>query len=117
MKRKKRVRTSEVLPAASEPISDPDMLAPAELPSAQSLESENKAPSRFSGFDGIMSIMGKVQQFWGIFQQIQPAFKMVGSLMGPKAFVSSMPSKKTRVKSKTSRKRSRLDAARRLKSK
>ncbi|MDQ8737193.1 hypothetical protein [Paenibacillus sp. LHD-38] len=117
VKKMKRVRTSEFLPAESEPLSGPDLTEPADLSYSQSIERENTASSRLGGIDGIMSIMGKVQQFWGIFQQIQPAFKMVGSLMGTKAFVSSMPSKKTRMKNKYSRKKARVATIGRLKTK
>lgn len=98
MKRIRKARTSAILPAASEPLND---FNPSEdFPTAPIAVEDRSMFARVGGFDGIMSMMGKVQQFFGIFQQMRPAIKMVGSFLGPKALVSSVPSKKPSIKSK-----------------
>lgn len=55
----------------------------------------------FGGLDGIMSMMGKVQQMIGIFQQIRPAFNMINAFMAPKATVSSTAKVSNRKQSRT----------------
>jgi hypothetical protein len=94
-----------------------DMFTPAEqaappfinqgVPGIFGSQTSEPAPSNSNGFsilgglgglDGFISSMGKIQKLFGIFQQITPMFKLFGSLMGPKATISSVPGKKRKTR-------------------
>lgn len=127
MKRIKKARASAILPTGSaspmeitmSPVSPalPAMPVVPVAPAAALPESERPSFSRigvFGGLDGMMSMMGKVQQFFGIFQQMRPAFKLAGNLFGAKAFVKGLPSSSRTIKKQ--KHRSRAVAASRSKS-
>jgi hypothetical protein len=113
VKRIKRFRTSAILPTESEPLND--FSQSEDSPSFPVSGGDRSMLARVGGFDGIMSMMGKVQQFFGIFQQIRPAFKMAGSLFGTKAFLSGVPSSRVKSKNKKAKLKSRAAAASRQK--
>lgn len=109
MKKRKKARTDAILPAeseiaAEEASTEETMVEPAS-------NRQESMVTRLGGFDGIMSMMGKVQKVFGFFQQMRPAFSMVSSFLGPKAFVSSVPVKKTKSRHKKIRKTARTAAS------
>ncbi|WP_424765583.1 hypothetical protein [Paenibacillus sp. sgz302251] len=79
----------------------------------QSVESESRPVSttmfsvfdRFGGIDGIMSMIGKIQKMFGIYQQVRPAFKMISTFIGPKATVMNITNKNRNAKRKLTGKR------------
>ncbi|QYR20321.1 hypothetical protein KZ483_21235 [Paenibacillus sp. sptzw28] len=73
------------------------------------------APSNWlGGLDGFISSMGKIQKLFGIFQQITPMFKLFGSLMGPKATITSVSGKKRRTRAGKTHKSRTSAASRRV---
>ncbi|OMF38095.1 hypothetical protein BK133_03730 [Paenibacillus sp. FSL H8-0548] len=89
MKRRKRAQTNTILPTEIEPVEEPIMSQ--DTPAMPAVENSDSMLTRIGGFDGIMSMMGTAQKFMGFFQQMRPAFKLVNSLFGAKAFLSSVP--------------------------
>ncbi|WP_138752115.1 hypothetical protein [Paenibacillus sinopodophylli] len=112
MKRKKRARINAILPVTSESLIDVALSTDSpvtSLPVTSLPERESPSFARLGGLGGLdsmFSMMGKVQQFFGIFQQIRPAFRMVGSLLGPKALVSGIPVSRIKPKAAKAQKRS-----------
>ncbi|WP_054025259.1 hypothetical protein [Bacillus sp. FJAT-28004] len=108
MERRKRARISAILPTVDEPFND--FSQPVDSTFEPTFERAGSMFSRIGGIDGIMSMMGRMQQLFGFVQQIPPTFKVVGSFFGPKATVSSLSSKQARMKNKKYDAKSRVAA-------
>ncbi|MGO4698768.1 hypothetical protein AB4Z50_31345 [Paenibacillus sp. 2TAB26] len=98
MERRKRARISAILPTVDEPFND--FSQPVDSTFEPGFERAGSMFSRIGGMDGIMSMMGRMQQLFGFVQQIPPTFKVVGSFFGPKATVSNLSRKPARIKNK-----------------
>ncbi|MFD0716954.1 hypothetical protein [Paenibacillus sp. GCM10027626] len=72
---------------------------------SQSQSAPSSLFSVFGGFDGIMSMIGKIQKMFGIYRQLRPAFNMLSSFMGPKATISNTTTKKKNKKRNLTEKR------------
>lgn len=122
MKRTNKARSSAILPTASESVND-SAAQEESPPSTTPSDREEVMSNRLSifgglgGFDGIMSMMGSAQKFFSFFQQMQPMIKMAGSLLGPKAVLSSVAKPKTQPKKTANKSRAAASAHKKTKRK
>jgi len=62
-----------------------------------------KPPSFFAhigGMDGFMSIVGQLQQAYGLYKQMRPTFDLFSSYMQPKALVSAHKNRSNSTRSR-----------------
>ncbi|MBB3069180.1 hypothetical protein FHS14_002170 [Paenibacillus baekrokdamisoli] len=108
MERKKRVQAKAFLSPQFPPSNA--IKPPVESPS-QPAASPSPVGNPFGGIDDIISMMGKFQKIFGMYQSIQPAFKMISSFLGPTAAIKSTANKKSGIKSGKTKHRSKTNTA------
>ncbi|BBH19584.1 hypothetical protein Back11_09290 [Paenibacillus baekrokdamisoli] len=104
-----RANVTSFLPPGGEPSITPNPSVESAIQPA--FTSPLSALDRLGGIDGIMSIMGKIQRMFGMFQQMRPAFNMISSFMGPKAAIKSIPNKGSGIKKEASTQRAKVHKA------
>ncbi|MFD0618373.1 hypothetical protein ACFQZR_12965 [Paenibacillus sp. GCM10027629] len=82
------------------PASDSDFpLYPDDESQSQPISSQPMSTfERIGGMDGFMTIVGQLQQAYGLYKQMVPTFQLFSSFMGPKAMVQNVKHKKNRTK-------------------
>ncbi|WP_314591046.1 hypothetical protein [Paenibacillus terrigena] len=82
------------------PASDSDFpLNPDDESQSQPISSQPISTfERIGGMDGVMTIVGQLQQAYGLYKQMVPTFQLFSSFMGPKAMVQNVKHKKNRIK-------------------
>ncbi|OPA75238.1 hypothetical protein BVG16_21810 [Paenibacillus selenitireducens] len=85
---------------SNQPQETQDVLAEATMPPLSAFQ-------RIGGMEGLMHMLGNIQQMYGLYLNMQPTFKMLNALMAPQVTVSSLASKRARGRKKITKRRKR----------
>lgn len=72
---------------------------------AEMVDQPLSAFQRIGGMAGIMHMLSNIQQMYGLYQNMQPTFKMLNNLFGPQVAVKSVALHRARTSKKTTKRK------------